>query len=322
MEQVAAGGHVLVLTGPTASGKTAIGVRIAELLGGEIISADSRQVFRGITIGTAKPAAAEIRGIPHHFIDYVALSDTYTAGTFAREATACIEDMMARGVQPVVVGGSGLYIQALIEGIFDGPEADPALRSELHREYHAHGIDPIWERLIEIDPESADIVPRTNIPRVIRALEVCMLTGEPYSKIRRERLVAPPFSAAVYGLEWNRSLLYRRINDRVEAMIQAGLVAEVRRIVSEGADPQWQSLKTVGYKEVFAYFDGTLKQEEMIAQIQQHTRNFAKRQLTWFRKKKGIIWVPVEEPFDVERIARHIVNNFRNSRAQAPNSAQ
>jgi tRNA dimethylallyltransferase len=302
---------VLVITGPTASGKSAVALRIAQRLKGEIISADSRQVYRDISIGTAKPGPDELSALPHHFIDHVDIGEAFTAGQFVREATTIIQELRSRGIQPVVEGGSGLYVRSLVEGIFEGPEVDAELRRSLEQRYAAEGIEALYAELLQLDHKTADFVPKTNIPRVIRALEVCLQSGEKYSEIRVERMKRPPFDSIVFALRWNREQLYKRINSRVLDMISQGLVDEVRNLREKGHNPSMQSLNTVGYKEVFAYLQGDCSEEQMIADIQQHSRNFAKRQMTWFRKMEDIHWLDVDETFDIEQIADNIIDAYR-----------
>jgi len=309
LEQVAPP-PVLVITGPTASGKTSVGLAVASQLQGEIISADSRQLFRYLDIGTAKPTEEEISAVRHHFIDHIEPTEGYTAGKFAQEASEVIDGLQGRDIVPVVVGGSGLYVRALVEGIFEGPEADESLRADLEQQTQSEGVGHLYDKLLALDPECADFVPKTNIPRIIRALEVCLLTGEKFSRVRTAWMKKPAFESIVFGLRWNRDILYERINSRVLEMMERGLLDEVRSLRKRGLSPKLQSLNTVGYKECFDFLAGEGTQKEMILLIQQHTRNFAKRQMTWFRKEDRINWIDVTEPMDTREIADQIVSSY------------
>jgi len=311
VEQVTApAGLAIVIAGPTASGKTTVGIEVARALHGEIINADSRQVYELLDIGTAKPDAEQLQTVPHHLIGHVSLTDNYTAGRFAKEGQDAVIRLLNAGCVPVIVGGSGLYIQALTGGLFDGPGADAQLRETLESRFRGEGIENLYSELLRLDPAAAEFVPKTNIPRVIRALEVCLLTGEPFSRIRVERTAPPQFRSVQFGLRWNREALYARINDRVLRMIDSGLIEEVESILNRGIDPSIQDMNTVGYKETVAYLRGECSYGKMIADIQQHTRNFAKRQLTWFRKAAGMQWIDVDSDSGLEPAASDIAKSY------------
>jgi tRNA dimethylallyltransferase len=297
---------IIVLAGPTAAGKTAVGIVLARLLGAEIISADSRQVYRRLDIGTAKPDAMQLRVVPHHGIDICEPSDTYTAGRFFRDATEWIHEIGNRGKRVLVVGGSGMYIRALTDGIFEGPEANAGLRAELEERIRLEGLPALVAQLRQLDPTTAAGIDARNPVRVIRALEVCLLTGRPYSALRIERMPELPYETMMFGLRIERSALHGRIGRRVDAMIEAGLVDEVRALLAGGADPGWTSLNTVGYKEIIGYLTGSASLDDSIEAIKRSTRQYAKRQMTWFRKETRVRWIDVEETMAEEEIA-HVI---------------
>jgi tRNA dimethylallyltransferase len=283
--------NILVITGPTATGKTEAGIECAAALNGEIVGADSRQVYRGLNIGTAKPSREQLAAVKHHFIDHVDPSETYTAGRYFAEAAACIRDIHARGKTAVVVGGTGLYVRALLDGIFESPENETRMeREKLLEELERLGPAALHEELARRDPEAAASVSPNNHPRLLRALEVCRVAGKPISALRRERTKAPEWSALVCGLILPRDLLYKRIDERTDRMLASGLVEETRALLEAGLRPECNALNTVGYKEAIRHLRGELDYEDMALLIRQHTRNYAKRQMTWFRKESRLRW--------------------------------
>lgn len=297
---------ILIITGPTASGKSAVAMHCARMLQGEIVSADSRQVYRGLNIGTAKPDAAAQREIPHHGIDIAAPGETYTAGRFFEDARAWISDILARGRRVIVAGGSGLYVRVLTQGLFEAPQADPELRAQLQRRLEEDGPRTLITDLERIDPESARTIDTRNPVRLLRALEVCIQTGEPYSAVRRERMRTLPWNFVQTAIERERGELYHSINGRVDAMVRAGLFDEVRVLLDAGVQPSWNALKTVGYKEVVDYFKGLHSKEHAIERIKRNTRRFAKRQLTWFRREDDLRWFS-PDPTGAEATARKMI---------------
>ncbi|MBN1447990.1 MAG: tRNA (adenosine(37)-N6)-dimethylallyltransferase MiaA, partial [Bacteroidetes bacterium] len=298
---------VLVITGPTASGKSAVAMSCAAILDAELISADSRQVYRGLDIGTAKPSVAEQAIIPHHGIDIADPGDTYTAGRFFEDARSWITDIHERGRRAIVVGGSGLYVRVLTQGIFEGPEADPELRAALQQRLEQEGKDVLLAELARRDPEAARTIDADNPVRLLRALEVCILTGEAWSVIRRERMRTLPWRFVQTAIAREREDLYSRINRRVDAMVDAGLFDEVRRLLDAGVDPSWPALNTVGYKEIIAYFRSLSSRDQCIELIKRNTRRFAKRQLTWFRNE-DLRWIPVSAEESAEAIVRAVID--------------
>lgn len=299
---------VLAITGTTASGKTALGIEIARRLDAEIISADSRQVYRRLDIGTAKPTAEELRAVPHHCIDICDPSEVYSAGRFFDDAVRLVADIRARGKEAIIVGGTGLYVQVLIDGLFDAPEVEMALRQALCRDAELHGLSALYKRLQALDPAGAELVPPRNPVRVLRALEICLQTGRPFSQVRTELLRKPEWEVQPWMLNWDRVELYGRINRRADHMIEHGLVDEVRGLIASGADPSWVAMRAVGYKEAVAYISSTCSLEEMREDIKRNTRRFAKRQLTWFRRMEMLNRVEAGPDIDSSRLAEHLMS--------------
>lgn len=300
---------VLVIVGPTGSGKSAISIPIAEVLSGEIISADSRQIYRMLDVGTAKIPASDRKRVPHHFVDVLTPDVDFNAGIFGDQGRDVIEDIFRRGKTPIVVGGSGLYIQALIDGLFDGPPADDALRMNLEARIQSGGISVLLDELRRVDPTAARRMLPSHTRRIIRALEVYHLTGVPISDLQA-RHVAASFETVMVGLQWDRARLYSRINDRVDEMIEEGLEDEVRCLQAAGYTTRNNALNTVGYKEVFDYLAGETSHPRMIELIKQNSRRYAKRQLTWFRSDDRITWFAADGNIEHARLAQSIVNHF------------
>jgi tRNA dimethylallyltransferase len=302
---------VLVLVGPTASGKSAVGLELARRLNGEILSADSRQVYRFLDVGTAKPSPTDRLEVPHHFVDELDPDADYSAGDFGIRGRDVIDKIFRRGRTPLVVGGSGLYVQSLIDGFFEGPGADPEFREILERRLKSAGVGALVEELRRIDPEAAERIDPTKPRRVIRALEVYHLTGAPLSRIQREQKLTIDFEPRLYGLLWDRRDLYARIERRCDQMIGAGLLAEVEALEKRGYTDRLNALNTVGYAEVFAYRRGETSYEEMLRLFKQNSRRYAKRQLTWFRRDSRVQWVAMVEPRLVADVAAQIAGDFR-----------
>ena len=281
---------ILCIVGPTCSGKTAYALEIARRQPTEIISADSRQVFRFMDIGTAKPSKEFLQEIKHHFIDIVNPDEEYSAGLFGHQAALVVTEIQARGNTPLVVGGSGLYIRALIDGLHRAPGHDDRMRKRLEERIATEGVDALLHELQQLDPESAAGITMKHQRRIVRALEVLEATGIPLSQWKRDQ-EPRPFTAQLIGLQWERSALYQRINQRVDEMMKEGLLEEVEMLQSKGHTDALQSLNSPGYKELFGYLRGEHSLDRAVELIKQHTRNFAKRQETWFRKDERIEWV-------------------------------
>ncbi len=289
-----------VIAGPTASGKTAITIELARQHGGEIVSADSQQVYRHFDIGTAKPSAEELAAVPHHLISVVEPLEPFSAAEYQRRADAAIEEISSRGRPVFVVGGTGMYLRILLHGLVEAPGADPELRAELEALAAAEGREAVHRKLAEVDPETAAKLPPQDLVRTIRALEIHKQTGKPASEFRREHAFAPDrYPFRMYVLNPSREALYRTIDARTAAMFQHGLVEEVRALISRGY-AEAAPMRSVGYVQAKAVVDGQLSVDEAIQQTAQETRRYAKRQLTWFRKEPGALFV--EPPYDTLKL--------------------
>ena len=285
---------LLAVAGPTAVGKTALTVALAQQLGTDIVSADSRQFFREMSIGTAKPTLAERQGVGHHFVDSHSITEDYSAGRFAAEAAARLKELFARHAVVIATGGSGLYLQALTDGLDELPAVPAAVRQQLQQELRAHGLPPLVAELSRLDPVAHARLDLHNHQRVLRALEVTRGTGRPFSSFHQgpaavaAAAAARPWRVVKVALTRPREVLYARIDQRVLHMLDAGLVAEVERLLPYR---QHQALQTVGYQELFGYFDGAYDYAEAVRLLQRNTRHYAKRQLTWLRRDAGYAWV-------------------------------
>ena len=276
-----------IIAGPTCVGKTGVSVLLARELGSEIISADSMQIYRGMDIGTEKPSPEELAAAPHHMIDICEPSEEFNAGRFVERAVPVFERLHAVGRVAIVTGGTGLYMRALTEGLFEGPEADWSLREKLMKETP----EALHRKLGELDPASAESIPVGNVRRVVRALEVCIISGEPVSKLRRESTEPLPYDFIKLGLKREREELYKMIETRVDKMIKRGLVDEVRGLLDK--NPSRTALQAIGYKEVIAHLNGESTLQEAVELIKRNTRRYAKRQFTWFNSVEGLVWVDV-----------------------------
>ena len=291
---------LIVIVGPTGSGKTSLAVTLARHYSAPIISTDSRQFYRGLPIGTAQPTAEELSLAEHHFIADREVDDDFNSGRYEQEALARLDELFKRHDVVVAVGGSGLYIQALCEGMDNLPEANEELRQSLKQRLESEGIEPLFEELRRLDPAYAEVVDRHNPARIMRALEVCIMSGKPYSHQRKGERQQRPFRIVKIGTDLPRDVLYERINLRVDMMISEGLEAEARAMLPKR---ELNSLQTVGYREMFDYFDGRCSLDEAIELIKRNSRRYAKRQLTWFRRDAEIAWF---SPHDIEPIISHI----------------
>jgi tRNA dimethylallyltransferase len=287
--------RVAFLVGPTGAGKSAIALTIAERLDAEIVNADSRQLYRGMDIGTAKPSAEERRTVPHHLIDVRGPDEPLDVASFVTMARAAIGEIAGRGRRPLVVGGSGLYLRVLRGGIFSGPSASVEVRRELEDIAREHGIPFLHDQLGAIDPASAARIQRNDLYRIVRALEVYRLTGVPISVHQeRHRFSGREFDSLTAGIDVPRPALYASIDRRFDEMIAAGLVDEVRALLASGYSPERPPLSTIGYKEIAAFVRGEMTLEAAVDLAKRETRHLAKRQLTWFRREPGIVWVDAD----------------------------
>lgn len=297
---------VIVIAGPTCSGKTDVAISLAQKINGEIISADSRQIYKYLTIGTAKPSIEQLGKVKHHFIDELEPDVEFNASKFEVEAIEIIKKIFEKGKTPMVVGGSGLYIRALVDGIMNSVETDFDYRQELYEQREKFGNEFIYEQLKKVDPKSADEMLPQNWKRVVRALEVFHLTGEPIWKHQDEFERDLDFEFVQFGLRWERETLYKNIDSRVDKMIEHGLVNEVEGILGRGFTKELYSLNTVGYKEIISYLNNEISLEPAVELIKRNTRRYAKKQMTWFRRDERINWLNMNESPRLENVSEEI----------------
>ena len=283
---------LIIIGGPTASGKTRAAAGLALHLGTEVISGDSRQFYRAMRIGTARPTEKDLLGVPHHFLGHLELEETWSAGHFAREAEPVLQRLLASHGVAILVGGSGLYLDALIKGLDPLPAGDPHTRERIQERFRAEGLAPLLEELMRHDPDTMRTIDRSNPHRVIRALEICLITGRPYSTLRSSPQDRKDIHLIRIAMDLPREELYSRIDARVDLMVANGLEEEARSLVPYKA---LNALQTVGYREWFAHFAGELDRTGAIELIKQHTRNYAKRQITWLRRDPNWRWLPADE---------------------------
>ena len=288
-------GPFLTIAGPTAVGKTELSLDVAEALDAEIISADSRQVYRELTIGTAKPSPAVQARVPHHFIGERSLHEPFSAGTYAEEANDRIREVLQRGRSPLIVGGATLYLHALQEGLADIPDVDDEVRDWLEQRLEEEGPEALYQELEDVDPTQAEKNDPTKTQRVIRALEVYHGTGKPLTYYY-ENQPEPPFTYSTVVLNRDRDVLYDRINRRVDRMLESGLLDEVEAVMEiDGVRLDEPPLSTIGYREPIQYLRGEIEYDEMVRLVKRNTRRYAKRQLTWFRRYDDYVWMDAEQ---------------------------
>jgi len=289
---------IAAVTGPTASGKTALAIELAKRLDGEIISCDSMQIYQGMDIGTAKPTREELSQVPHHLIDILPADAPYSCSDYVKDAERAVEDIVSRGKLPIFCGGTGLYLDRFLKGgNDDGAACDENLRAELKRFADEKGIDALYERLVELDPVAAETIHKNNVKRVMRAIEICLVTGEKKSDIDKKNAeIVDKYDHKVITLAFeNRELLYRRIETRVDQMIAEGLVEETCRLMAEGVfERSKTAAQAIGYKELFPYLRGEATLEACVDDLKAATRRYAKRQVTWFSGKDYITKVQVD----------------------------
>ncbi len=293
---IMAGKTLIVIVGPTGSGKTDLAVAVAEHFGSPVVSTDSRQIYRDLPIGTAHPDAEQLRRVRHYFIATHELTEDFNCGAYEAAASELLDSLFVRYDTVVAVGGSGLYVKALCEGMDDMPQCDARLRERLAERLREEGVDVLAEELRRLDPEFHAVVDRRNPARVLRALEVCISTGRPYSSFRTGRRRERPFGIVKIGTEVDRAELYDRIDRRVDAMMERGLEREARAVCHLR---HLNSLQTVGYREMFDYFDGRLTLDEAVEAVKRNSRRYAKRQMTWFRRDDEIVWFPPTHTADI-----------------------
>lgn len=283
--------ELIIVLGPTAVGKTDFSLNLAESIGSPILNCDSRQVFREMRIGTARPTEAEMARVRHYLVATRSVTRNYTAGMFELDAMAILEELFKTHERIVMTGGSGLYIDALVNGLDSFPPADPQLREQLMRRVEQEGVESLRFELRRLDPESAATLDPANKQRIVRALEVCIATGRPFSSFKTNAPKKRPFAITKIGLTRDRAQLYDRINRRVDRMMEEGLEAEVRSLVGYRHLP---ALNTVGYRELFSYIDGDITLDEAVELIKRNTRHYAKKQLTYWGRDKSIVWRSLE----------------------------
>lgn len=286
---------LICVVGPTAIGKTALSIEIASYFSTEILSADSRQFYKEMHIGTAVPEIEELSSVPHHFIQNRSIFESYSVGDYQKEVDRLLQDLFQKHSIVVMVGGSGLYIDAVVSGLDDFPKIDPNIRDALIKQYEHSGLSYLQQELKVADPDYYERVDKSNHHRLIRALEICWGTGKPYSSYLGQATQQQFFDTLFIGLTAEREIVYDRINTRVDQMVESGLVEEARALYEYR---ELNALQTVGYRELFDYFDGKLELEEAISEIKKNTRRFAKRQHTWFKKNDQIHWFSHDAPFD------------------------
>lgn len=285
---------VVAIIGPTASGKTALSIRLAKYLNGEIINGDSMQVYKQLDIGTAKITREEMEGIPHHLIDIKEPTESFSVAEYQKVVRAKIEEIQARGKMPIIVGGTGLYVQSVLYDFqFSEQEVDETARNAYYEELDRVGPEEMHRRLAAVDPKSAEAIHPNNTRRVIRALEMAELAQSSRSDEQHQRGEIPLYNHLIIGIDMDREKLYERINLRVDIMMEKGLEEEARALYDAGIRDT-QAVKAIGYKELFAYFDGFITKDEAVEQIKQNSRRYAKRQLTYFRNKMDVAWIGQE----------------------------
>ena len=287
---------VIVICGPTASGKTALSIELAKKINGEIISCDSMQIYKEMTIGTAKPTEEEMQGVKHYLIDFVSPDERYSVADYKRDAKKAIKEILKKGKTPIIVGGTGLYVDSLIYEIeYQDVDFDEKYREELERQVIEGGLEELYQKAKEIDEEAIKKISPNDKKRILRILEIYHATGKNKTEQEKEsRKKEVEYDYKVYALNWERDKLYERINKRVDIMIEQGLIEEVKLIYNK-YDKFPTAMQGLGYKEVVEYLEGKITKEEMIEKIKQETRRYAKRQLTWFRKNKQTIWLNAQD---------------------------
>ncbi|WP_242205460.1 tRNA (adenosine(37)-N6)-dimethylallyltransferase MiaA [Aestuariivivens insulae] len=301
--------YLISIIGPTAIGKTALSIKLAQHFNTEIISADSRQFFKEMQIGTAAPTQAELAQAKHHFIHHKSVQDQYNVGAFERDALLCLDELFKNHNIVIMVGGSGLYVDAVTKGLDDFPDVDESIRKTLNQDLETKGLEHLQKQLEMLDPKSYGTIAIDNPHRVIRALEICIGTGKPYSSYLNKKNTNRPFKTITIGLHAERAIIYDRINQRVDMMVEEGLIDEVKALLPY---QHLNALNTVGYKELFNYFSGAWTLDFAISEIKKNSRRFAKRQLTWFKKQEEAIWFDYLTPVDAIIKKVHSTINAEN----------
>lgn len=302
---------VVVMVGPTAVGKSRVAVEVAKVFETEVLTADSRQVYRGMDVGTDKPVPEERQAVPHRLIDLVDPDESFNAGLYRRQAVDEIERLYRDRRLPLVVGGTGLYVRTLLKGLCDAPPADPIVRAALRQEAKDQGYDRLYARLVDVDPAAAARLHPRDESKVIRALEVHQLSGRRMSEFQQEHGFAKrPFSALLIGLNRERGALYRRIEERIDWQLAHGLIEETKQLLAQGYQRDSAAMKGLGYRQVAEHLAGEYDVAEMVRRFKRDTRHFSKRQMTWFRKEPGIQWLTIEEPESVQHTAALVIGQI------------
>ena len=317
---------LVVLLGPTAVGKSAVGIRVAQQYGTEVLTADSRQVYRGMDIGTDKPTFEERQGVVHRLIDLADPDESFNAGRYRREAIHEIERLLGEGRLPLVVGGTGLYIRTLVRGLVEAPQADPVIRQELTRLAEERGREELYAELTRVDPPTASRLHPHDSSKVIRALEVYRVSGRPLSQLQAEHAFQErPFATLLLGIDRPRAELYRRIEARIDWQLAHGMIEETRRLLARGYSRESGAMKGLGYRHIAAHLAGEYDEAEMVRRFKQDTRQFAKRQWTWFRKEPDIIWLSASAAASTDELAEavrgHIDRFLRSLDDAAPRTS-
>ncbi|WP_339663046.1 tRNA (adenosine(37)-N6)-dimethylallyltransferase MiaA [uncultured Polaribacter sp.] len=292
---------LITIVGPTAIGKTALSIQLANYFKADIISCDSRQFYKEMTIGTAVPNVDELSAATHHFIQNRSIFEDYNVGSFERDALSKLDELFQKNSVQIMVGGSGLYVDAVLNGLDYFPEVDPKIREELTKQLHEKGIEPLQEKLKELDLETYNSIAIDNPHRIMRALEICIGTNTPYATFKNKPKTPRNFTSIKIGLTADREIIYNRINQRVDIMLANGLMEEAKNLYP---NKNLNALQTVGYRELFSFFDGDFTQEFAVSEIKKNTRRFAKRQRTWFKKDEETLW------FDYQTDINKIITNI------------
>ncbi len=298
--------RILTIVGPTATGKTDLAIRVARRISGEIISADSRQIYKYLNIGTAKPSREQRRQIRFHLIDFIQPDEDYSCGQFARDATAKIEEIRLRDGIPIICGGTGLYIRSLFQPLHDLPRSDKETKNKLRTVLQEQGLESMYKKLQQIDPVWARKITSRDKQRILRGLEVFEITGKPLSDLIARKKRTVEFNPIYIGLTLTRTRLYEKIDQRFDMMLHRGLVREVKRLLARGYSPESSALGTIGYKEIADYLAGRCTMEQAVETAKRRTRNYAKRQITWFSRIPGLEWHDADRRVSIEGIIRKI----------------
>jgi tRNA dimethylallyltransferase len=298
---------LIIIAGPTAVGKTDLCVELAKKHNTQVLSADSRQFYRELNIGTAKPTVEEMKGIPHHFVNSHSISEYFSVGDFERDCLKKLETIFEKKSVAILTGGSGMFIKAITDGLDDMPDADLELRETLMQKLKTEGLEPLQKQLLFLDPAYYQQVDIQNSQRVVRALEVCISSGMPYSSFRGQAKIERPFNTIKICLNRERDLLYKRIDKRMDQMLANGLIEEAKYLLPFR---EHYALQTVGYKEVFEYLDGNYDYEEMVRLLKRNSRRYAKRQITWFKNQDDFMWFEADRKEEIFEFIQSTMNNL------------